>query len=363
MQFNAKAEIDSSAATAYFVKFEIPEEVTFNPASDDPYWDCVNRWYYKSEVRGLYFNQTAKVNIVWSENQRAPYVGPTNLNASIQGSGGEDLSTESKYISFQIAEFGEESLPFGGWQGDDLGFANPGGVVMVSEDTSGGEGLNYLEGNQIIEIGGRNGHLDSVYYPGILIKNDNGYFDENTVYTVSAQANSGWFFESWDVEHIALTPGNESRGEAEVISGSLTNPTNLTLKVTDATNHIVVKAQFTDSDPSINDPETRYTFVDCDCVGFTDGTGFYSTYEECMNFKELSTYDCLNGECMPVSDGSGQYATCEECQTSCSGDSSEESDGGGGSSEPCDDLHYDYDINCNQVDPDTGVLTECDCQP
>ena len=365
--FSVRAEVDNPAATAYFHKIYIPEEVIFNPGADDPYWDSENRWYYKSEADNLTFNQNAEVEILWVATPVAPYLGPTNLIASIEGSdggGSEDPSTESKYIRFQIAESGNESQPFGGWQSDSVGFQNPGGVVMVSEDIS--EGLSFLGGNQVIEIGGRNGHVETVYHEGILVKNDNGYFDENTVYTVSAEAKPGWYFQSWDIEDATDTPASERypilglpRGEVEIISGSYTNPTNLTLKVTDATNYIVVKAQFTDVNPNPDpDPGNKYNLENCECVSDNgSGLGDFDTLQDCEDWKEVATFNCVDGECVEDDMQMGTYPSCSECMTACAE----------GTSIPCDDTAgiYDYSPENNtcfeSMEPSSMQYTECDC--
>ena len=80
MTFNLVAETDHPSATGYFLKFYIPSEVVFNPG-EDPYWDSANRWYYGSRIEGLHFNQTATVQILWSDNPVPPYVGPNDLLA------------------------------------------------------------------------------------------------------------------------------------------------------------------------------------------------------------------------------------------------------------------------------------------
>ena len=360
---SVRAEVDSQLVDAHFHKIYIPQEVIFNPDIDDPYWDSVNRWYYKSEVDGLTYNQDATVEIIWAASAVAPYLGPTNLQASIP----DDFTPEpeSKYIVVEISEEGTNLDDFNGWQSNELGYSDPGGLLTVEETrylgtTSEKSGVKHNVGAQRIEIGGRNGHLNSVYHPGILVRNDNGYFMNGSAYTMSAVANEGWSFTGWDIKHLNTTPESErlgtAAGEVQIVSGALDNPTDLTLLVTDHTNYITVKAEFIDLAPDadeVPDPGNKYNLENCECVSDSgSGLGDFDTLQECEDWKAATTFNCVDGECVEDDMQMGTYSSCADCQAAC----------GSGGSDPCDDIAFDYDINCTHIGPDMGVKTQCDCQ-
>ena len=361
---NVTAETNHVGATGYFEKFYVPQEVTFNPGND-PYWDSTNRWYYGTHIEGLHFNQNAQVDIMWSDNPVPPYIGPTNLDASIIEE--EDDFTpdaNSKYIVVEISEENTNSNEFKGWQGDDLGYSDPGGLITVEEIRNYGttgqkSGVSHNVGAQEIQIGGRNGHLNSVYYPGILVRNDNGHFMNGSAYTVSAVANEGWGFTSWDVKHLNTTSEAERlgtpAGEVQLVGGALDNPTDLTLLVTDHSAYITVKAGFVDVRPGADNPGSvhKYILENCECV--SDGgsaLGDFDTLQECEDWKEEATFNCVDGECVEDGMQMGTYSSCAECQADC----------GTGGSDPCDDITFDYDIDCIYIGPDMGVKTQCDCE-
>ena len=365
---SVRAEVDSQFVDAHFHKIYIPEEVIFNPDIDDPYWDSVNRWYYKSEVDGLTYNQDATVQIIWGASPVAPYLGPTNLQASIPDDFTPD--PESLYIVVEISEEGTNLDDFNGWQSDELGYSDPGGLLTVEETryfgtTSEKSGVKHNVGAQRIEIGGRNGHVNSVYHPGILVRNDNGYFMNGSAYTMSAVANEGWSFTGWVIKHLNTTPESErlgtAAGEVQIVSGALDNPTDLTLLVTDHTNYITVKAEFIDRAPDadeVPDPGNKYNLENCECVSDSgSGLGDFDTLQECEDWKAAATFNCIGGECVEDDMQMGTYSSCADCQAAC----------GSGGSDPCDDTAgiYDYSPDNNtcweSMEPSSMQYTECDC--
>ena len=107
-----------------------------------------------------------------------------------------------------------------------------------------------------------------------------------------------------------------------------------------------------DCDNFVDDPP-KYTLENCACVSDNgSGTGDFPTEEDCLQFMTQTTFNCVDGQCVEDDMHMGTYSSCFECMTACSE----------GTSIPCDDITFDYAVDCTYIGPNEGFKTECDCQ-
>jgi N-acetylneuraminic acid mutarotase len=65
--------------------------------------------------------------------------------------------------------------------------------------------------------------------------------------------------------------------------------------------------------------DTRWDCIDNSCISVDDGTGTYASVEECASVCEQfdTRWDCVDNSCISVDDGTGTYSSIEECASVC----------------------------------------------